>query len=101
MRLTNSMPTLRYTVLPRALHRPMLIMGCDPVLLPVTALLCIGVIVISGYNRVAIVMAALLWTVCVWLLRMMGKSDPQMREVALQFFRNYKRYYPPRASPPK
>jgi type IV secretion system protein TrbD len=72
-------------------------LGGDRELVLGTGVMCFG-IAVAALNLIAIVVGASLWFVCLALLRMMAKSDPEMRHVYLRYLR-YQRYYPARSTP--
>lgn len=88
---------LRRTVLPRALHRPNLVMGGERELVLTTGLLAAG-LVVEAMNLVALAVGGAVWFVCVALLRRMAKGDPQMSRVYLRQLR-YRAFYPARSRP--
>jgi len=55
-------------------------------------------LVFSAQEWKAAIFGTLLWFGALYLLRLMAKADPLMRQVYLRH-RKYKRYYPPRARP--
>lgn len=88
---------LRRTPLPRALHRPNLVMGGERELVLSSGLLA-GGLVVEAMNLVALAVGSAVWFGCVALLRWMAKSDPQMSRVYLRQLR-YRAYYPARSRP--
>jgi type IV secretion system protein TrbD len=91
------MDGLRRTILHRVLHRPNLLFGGERDLVLTTAIVCIGVGG-SAVNLVAVAISLGVWTLCIGLLRMMAKADPQMSKVYLRYLK-YQAYYPPRSRP--
>ena len=89
--------TLRRTALPRALHRPNLVMGGERELVLTSGLLA-GGLVVEAMNLVALAVGLAVWFGCVALLRLMAKADPQMSRVYLRQLR-YRAYYPARSRP--
>lgn len=81
----------------RSLNRHDLWLGCDREMIMFVGLLC-GVLVFVGLSKFSLVLAALLWCFCLFALRMMGKADPQMRDVFIHYIR-YARYYPAKSTP--
>jgi type IV secretion system protein VirB3 len=88
---------LRCVPVHRALHRPNLLLGGERELVLMTAVACVG-IAVSAVNLVALGVGLLIWLVCIGVLRMMAKADPQMRKVYLRQL-NYSAYYPARSRP--
>ncbi len=82
------MAALRRTPLHRALHRELVLS---------TGVMSFG-IAIAALNLVAVVVGAVLWFVCLALLRMMAQADPDMRHVYFRYLK-YRNYYPPRSRP--
>lgn len=81
----------------RALHRPSLVMGGERELVLVTGLVCGGVAV-SALNLASVVIGVTVWFVCLALLRMMAKADPDMSRVYRAQLK-YRAYYAPRSRP--
>lgn len=88
---------LRRTPLPRALHRPNLLLGGERELVLFTALLA-GGLAVTAVNAVAAVVATVVWFGCIGLLRRMAKADPRLSRVYLRHLR-YRPYYPARSRP--
>lgn len=88
---------LRRTILPRALHRPNLVLGGDRELVLTTALIAFG-LAVTAQNLPALVFGVAFWFGCIAALRAMAKADPQMRAVYLRSLK-YRGYYPARSRP--
>lgn len=88
---------LRVTPLRRAGNRESLFMGGDRELIMFSMLLAFA-LVFSAMEFRATVYGIILWIFCLYVLRLMAKSDPKMRQVYLRH-RRYKRYYPARSTP--
>jgi type IV secretory pathway TrbD component len=91
------MSQLRRTPLHRVLHRPNLFLGGERELVLIAAIVCAGVGV-SAMNAVAAAIALGVWTLCIGLLRMMAKADPEMSKVYVRHLQ-YRPYYAPRSRP--
>jgi type IV secretion system protein VirB3 len=64
-----------------------------------TAWLVAGMIVVPDLHELrALVGGALLLTFCIYVLRLMAKADPLMRQVYFRH-RRYRAYYPARSTP--
>ena len=74
-----------------------LFMGCDRELVMFSGLIA-GALVFSAQEMKATIFGMTLWFSSLFILRLMAKSDPKMRQVYLRH-RKYKSYYPPRATP--
>ena len=83
---------LRRTTLPRALHRPNLILGGERKLVLTTGL------IFTALNLPSTLFAIAFWFLCLAALRQMAKADPQMSNVYLRNIR-YRGYYAPRSRP--
>lgn len=85
------MAPLKYTLIPRALSRPNLLMGGERELVLSSAVICCG-IAASAMNLLAFIVCGALWllsqTVAVW----MAKADPQMVRIYKRHV-NYQAYY--------
>lgn len=88
---------LRRTTLPRALHRPNLILGGERNLVLLTGLISLGLIA-TALNLPATVFGILFWFLCLAGLRQMAKADPQMSKIYLRNIR-YRGYYAARSRP--
>lgn len=89
--------SLRTVPIRRAGNRPNLFMGGDRELVMFSGLLS-AALIFSAQEWKATLFGLLLWFAALYLLRLMGKSDPMMRKVYLRH-RRYKSYYPPRSTP--
>lgn len=89
--------TLRRTPFRRVLHRPKLFLGGERELTLSTAIVALA-LAVTGQNLVALGVAALLWSGCIGVFRVMAKADPQMSKVYLRQLR-YRGYYPARSRP--
>jgi type IV secretory pathway TrbD component len=78
-------------------NRANLFMGGDRELVMLSGLVAFALVFNAQEWRAAIFGTAL-WISALFLLRLMAKSDPQMRSVYLRH-RRYKAYYAPRATP--
>lgn len=87
----------RLTPFHRALHRPQQIMGGERELM-LFSMLITGGLVVSALNLVATVIGLVLWLICVYGLRKMAKSDPEMSKVYLRQLK-YRNYYGPFSRP--
>lgn len=75
---------LRKVAIPGSLTRPIMMIGCDRVLLPVVSLFCVYVGFMLGLAQGKFGMLAIsvvTWLVCHAGLKKMGKTDPHLREV--------------------
>jgi type IV secretion system protein VirB3 len=88
---------LRRVPIRRIGNRHNLFMGGDRELVMLAGLIAFALVFNAQEWRAAIV-GTLLWICALFLLRLMAKSDPQMRPVYLRH-RRYKAYYAPRATP--
>jgi type IV secretion system protein VirB3 len=91
------MSALRKTSIPRALHRPNLVLGAEREPVLITAILCAGVSV-SALNLVGIGVGIGVWLIAALFLRMMAKADPYMSKVYLRQLA-YPPYLPARSRP--
>jgi len=55
-------------------------------------------LIFSAFEFKAFVFGVTLWAFALYVLRLMAKSDPQLRQVYLRH-RKYKAYYPARSTP--
>ena len=78
-------------------NRSNLFMGGDRELVMLAGLIAFSLVFNAQEWRAAIVGTGL-WVAALFLLRLMAKSDPLMRQVYLRH-RRYKAYYAPRATP--
>lgn len=92
-----AMANLRTIPIHQSMNRPNLFMGGDREMTMFTALLC-GALVFTALRWESTIFGVTLWFVTLFLLRLMAKSDVQMRHVYLRHIR-YKRYYPARSTP--
>jgi type IV secretion system protein VirB3 len=88
---------LRRVPIRRIGNRSNLFMGGDRELVMLAGLIAFSLVFNAQEWRAAIVGTGL-WIAALFLLRLMAKSDPLMRQVYLRH-RRYKAYYPPRATP--
>lgn len=75
---------LRKLAIPGSLSRPIMMMGCDRVLLPVVSLFCvyIGFMLGLAQGKVSMLITSIVtWIICQTGLKKMGKIDPHLREV--------------------
>lgn len=81
----------------RALSRPNLLMGADRELVLITGLAAVILIfvVLTVYSAL---FGVAVWIVIVGLLRLIAKSDPQMRHVYVRHI-SYRPHYMPTTSP--
>jgi type IV secretion system protein VirB3 len=80
-----------------SVNRPNLFLNGDRELVMFTALMAVALI-FAAQQWGAAVFGVLLWLTSLYLLRLMAKSDPQMRQVYMRH-RKYKAYYPPHSTP--
>ncbi|MFY8352906.1 conjugal transfer protein TrbD [Pseudoalteromonas sp. SSM20] len=78
-------------------NRANLFMGGDRELVMFAGLLAFALI-FSAQELRATVVGLGIWFFCLWVFRLMAKSDPQMRHVYLRH-RKYAAYYPARSTP--
>lgn len=74
-----------------------LVLGCDRELIMFAGLMVFALI-FSAQTIPAAVYGIVFWTISLFLLRLMAKSDPQMRAVYMRH-RRYNKYYPARSTP--
>lgn len=67
----------------QSLTKVQLVLGCDPVLLALSAAICFGLIFIVSTWASAL-LALPVWFYVIHRLRQLGKLDPQAREVYLR-----------------
>lgn len=83
---------LTHAPIRRAGNRPTLFMGGDREMVMFSGVLAFALI-FSAQKTVAVIFGITLWALSLYLLRLMAKSDPQLRHVYLKH-RKYQRYYP-------
>lgn len=88
---------LRTIPIRRSGNRTNLFMGGDRELVMFAGLLAFALIFSAQELRATIVGIAL-WIICLFIFRLMAKSDPQLRFVYLRH-RVYADYYPARSTP--
>lgn len=88
---------LRHTPMYRALFRNQLLLGCDPKVLIIVALAAISMIVMV-MRPLGIAAALIFFMISLYLLRLMGKADPLMRDVYRRHI-EYQQYYPASSRP--
>ena len=88
---------LRTVPIRRSGNRHNLFMGGDREMVMFSGLLAFALI-FSAQELRATVMGLGLWTLALFLLRLMAKADPMMRFVYLRH-RRYRDYYPARSTP--
>ena len=87
---------LQRTPIYRAMSRPNLFMGCDRELVMSAILMC-AVMGIT-LDPVAMTMSFLVAIISIYLLRKMGKSDPEMQQIYRRHIK-HQDFYPARSSP--
>ncbi len=80
-----------------AVNRPNLFMGGDRELVMFTALLAVALI-FAAQEWFAALFGVVLWCAALYLLRLMAKNDPQLRQVYLRH-RRYRAFYPAHSTP--
>lgn len=88
---------LRTIPLRRAGNRANLFLGGDRELVMFAGLLA-AALIFSAQALRATVFGVALWFAALFVLRLMAKADPQLRQVYLRH-RRYQRYYPARSTP--
>jgi type IV secretion system protein VirB3 len=88
---------LRTIPLRRAGNRANLFLGGDRELVMCAGLLA-AALIFSAQELRATVFGVALWFAALFVLRLMAKADPQLRQVYLRH-RRYQRYYPARSTP--
>ena len=88
---------LRVTPLHRSGNRPQLFLGGDRELVMFTGVVAFA-LVFSAQDWTATAFGVGLWTIALYLFRLMSKADPLMRFVYLRH-RRYHVYYPARSTP--
>lgn len=89
--------SLRTIPIRRSGNRANLFMGGDRELVMFSGLLS-GILIFAAQDWLSIVIGFVLWFFALKVLRLMAKSDPDMRAVYLRQ-RSYKSYYPARSTP--
>lgn len=72
-------------------------MGGDREMVMLSGLLA-AALIFASMNWFAAIIGVFLWICCLYLLRLMAKSDPKMRYVYLRHIK-YAAYYPARSTP--
>lgn len=88
---------LRTTPIRRSLTRHNLFMGGDREMVMFSGL-CAFALIFTAFTVAATAYGLLLWFCSLYVLRLMAKADPQMRQVYMRH-RLYARYYPARSTP--
>jgi type IV secretory pathway TrbD component len=88
---------LRAIPLHRVENRHNLVLGGDRELVMMSGVLS-GVLIFSAQTVYAAIAGIALWFSAIYALRLMAKTDPQLKAV-YQAHRKYKSYYPARATP--
>lgn len=88
---------LRTIPIRRAGNRHNLFMGGDRELVMFSGLLA-AILVFAAQDWKACAIGLASWFASLWILRLMAKADPMMRQVYLRQ-RRYKPYYPARSTP--
>ncbi len=88
---------LRTTPIRRSLTRHNLFMGGDREMVMFSGL-CAFALIFTAFTVAATVYGLILWFCSLYVLRLMAKADPQMRQVYMRH-RLYARYYPARSTP--
>lgn len=88
---------LRHTPFHRVLYRSNLLFGCDRELVLISLLLTCG-IPLASINFFSMLISITFSLGIVSLLRLMAKSDPEMRKVYWRHI-HYQDYYPARSTP--
>ena len=81
----------------RALTRSNLFLGGDREMVMFSGLIA-GTMVFYAFELKSAVVGILFWSFSIWVLRMMAKHDPRLRDVFMRH-RIYKPYYPPHSTP--
>lgn len=81
----------------RALTRSNLFLGGDRELVMFSGLIS-GTMIFYAWDLKSAVVGALFWFFSIYMLRLMAKYDPRLRDVYMRH-RVYKSYYPPLATP--
>lgn len=88
---------LRAISIRQSANRPNLFMGGDREMVMFSGLVAFTLI-FSAFEFKAFVFGIILWVFALYVLRLMAKSDPQLRQVYLRH-RIYKDYYQARSTP--
>ena len=88
---------LNATPIHRSANRTNLFMGGDREMVMLSGLLA-AALIFASMNWFAAIIGVFLWISCLYLLRLMAKSDPKMRQVYLRHIK-YAAYYPARSTP--
>ena len=88
---------LRTTLIRQSANRPNLFMGGDRELVMFSGLLAFT-LMFSAFEFKAFFFGVILWSFALYALRLMARSDPQLRQVYLRH-RLYRTYYPARSTP--
>ena len=72
-------------------------MGGDREMVMFSGLL-VATLIFASMNWVAAIAGVFLWVIAIYLLRLMAKSDPKMRDVYIRHIK-YAAYYPARSTP--
>lgn len=89
--------TLRTIPIRKSANRHNLFLEGDREMVMFTALLC-AVLIFAAQSWYAFIFGCVAWGFSLFLLRLMAKSDPKMRQVYLRS-RKYNKYYPARSTP--
>ncbi len=60
--------------------------------------ICCGGLAVAGMNLPSFIVAVVVYSFCIAVLRMIAKADPQMSKVYQRYLK-YGRYYPARSRP--
>ncbi|MBQ5546197.1 MAG: conjugal transfer protein TrbD [Acetobacter sp.] len=88
---------LNVTPIHRSANRTNLFMGGDREMVMFSGLLA-ATLIFASMNWVAAIAGVFLWCVNLYLLRLMAKSDPRLRDVYIRHIK-YAAYYPARSTP--
>jgi type IV secretory pathway TrbD component len=88
---------LRRTPFYRVLYRPPLILGGEREPVLITLVIAVG-LMMSGFNLVSLMVAAILWFGGIAAFRLMAKHDPYMTSVYRRQL-TYRAHYSPRSRP--
>lgn len=88
---------IRTVPIRRAGNRDSLFLGGDRELVMLSGLIA-GALIFSALELKALVVGVAMWSLSLFMLRVMAKSDPKMRHVYLRQ-RRYRKYYPARSTP--
>lgn len=89
---------LKSIPLHRSANRVNLFMGGDRELVMFTGMLC-AILIFAAMDVRAATFGIISWVFCLWLFRLMAKSDPMLRYVYLRHRRYKQKYYPARSTP--